>query len=259
MFEDHFDAGELDRSRWNVIVTGPVVNNEQQAYIDSPATVGCVRGAGATNGCRGALVIQARLQPGYCTAEGRRFDFVSGRIDTRGKLEFRTGIVSARIKLPTGPGLWPAFWLLGSDASWPHGGEIDVMENVGDREWVNGAIHGPGYSGETPFVNRLYLETGGDATAWHVYSAECGSDAIVFRVDGKVFYRVTRPMVEHYGPWVLDGRKFIVLNLALGGIYPLKSNGVRLPYPGIPAESVERVRAGDAHLFVDWVRLEDLQ
>ncbi len=256
MFCDHFDAPALDRTRWNVVVTGPVVNNEQQAYVDSPETIACLPGPDADPDCQGALVIQPRFAPASVTPEGNRFDFVSGRIDTRGKIELRHGVASARIKLPAGPGIWPAFWALG-DGAWPEAGEVDVMENVGDSEWVNAALHGPGYSGETPLVNRKYFGCAKDATAWHVYSVDCRSDSIVFEVDDEVLYRVRRPMVEHYGKWVFDGPKYLILNVALGGAYPLKTNGVRSPYVGLPASTVERVRGNGVRMLVDWVRVEE--
>lgn len=256
MFCDHFVSPPLDRTRWNVVVTGLVVNNEQQAYIDSSTTVSCVPRPDAGADCEGALVIQPRFVPGFVTAEGNRFDFVSGRIDTRGKVELRHGTAAARIKLPAGPGVWPAFWALGS-GRWPAAGEIDVMENVGDPEWVNAALHGPGYAGETPLVNRRYFGGPNDATAWHVYSVECRPDRIVFEVDGEVIYRVLRPMVEHYGTWVFDEPKYLILNVALGGAYPLKTNGVRSPYLGLPASTVERVRGNDVRMLVDWVRVEE--
>ena len=84
------------------------------------------------------------------TAEGRKFDFTSGRLEGRGKFEFTYGVVSARVKLTAGAGLWPAFWTLGT-GPWPATGEMDIMENVGDPSWTNIALHGPGYSGNTPF------------------------------------------------------------------------------------------------------------
>ena len=254
MVRDHFDSPELDRTLWNVVVTGAVVNDEQQAYIDSPTTVRCAPGREADPDCEGALVLQPRYSQGYLTAEDGRFDFVSGRIDTRGKLSLRHGTASARIKLPAGPGVWPAFWALGN-GSWPEAGEIDIMESVGDPEWVNAALHGPGYAGETPLVNRRYF-TGKDATAWRVYAVHCGPDSIVFSVDGEVIYRVLRPMVEHYGRWVFDEPKYLILNVALGGTYPLKTNGIRSPYRGLPASTVERVRRNEIRLLVDWVSVD---
>lgn len=133
---DDFSGAELDRSVWNVVVTGPVFNDEQQAYIDSPDTVHIADAAdhdGATG--RGCLVLQPRFRPGTPSTDSTQFDFISGRIDTRDRFAFRYGSVAARIKLPAGRGVWPAFWALG-DGAWPDTGEIDVTEYVGEADWV---------------------------------------------------------------------------------------------------------------------------
>lgn len=132
VFADEFSGPALDRGRWTVRVTGPAhrtVNDEQQAYVDDPATVRVVHGAEAAGAEGGALRIGALARA--VTANGTRFDFVSGRLDTRGTVEFTYGTAAARMKLPAGAGLWPAFWVLGT-GDWPATGEIDVMENVGD-------------------------------------------------------------------------------------------------------------------------------
>ena len=254
VFFDDFSGASLDRGVWNVVVTGQWVNNEQQAYVDDSTTVFTVRGAEAEGAHDGALVLQARPRGGFRTAEGRTFDFVSGRINTRGKFEFAYGTAAARMRLPAGAGLWPAFWALGN-GRWPDTGEIDVMENVGEADWASVALHGPGYSGDTPLFNRLYLPTNDDVTHWHVYIVDWRPDTITFFVDSTLVYRATRPMIENYGRWAYDNPKFLILNLALGGAYPLKTNGVRLPYPGLPQETVDRIRRGEGDVLVDWVRV----
>ena len=85
LFFDDFSSGQLDRSKWNVIVTGRTVNNEQQAYVDSTETIRVVRGGEAGGAENGALLIQPRYRPGFTTPERRKFDFISGRIDTKGR------------------------------------------------------------------------------------------------------------------------------------------------------------------------------
>src|SRR5262245_32625712 len=176
LFADEFDGPSLDRSKWNVIVTGRTVNNEQQAYIDSTDVLSVGDGM---------LTIRPQMRRGFTTPEGRTFDFVSGRIDTRDKFDFAYGTVAARMKLESGAGLWPAFWALGN-GRWPDTGEIDVMENVGDSSWTSVALHGPGYFGDTPLVRRAPV----DATGWHVYSVDWTADLLVFRIDGREIYRV---------------------------------------------------------------------
>ncbi|MGE5499337.1 MAG: family 16 glycosylhydrolase [Syntrophothermus sp.] len=252
LFFDNFSGDNLDRSKWNVRITGFTVNNEQQAYVDSQSTIHIAKGNEAEGASDGALVIEAQYRQGFTTPEGKKFDFISGRMDTRGKHEFTNGTFSAKMKLPAGTGFWPAFWLLGT-GRWPDTGEIDIMENVGEADWTSVALHGPGYSGETPLVNKVYSPAGNDVTQWHVYSVDWTQEGLIFRVDGNMIYRATRPMVEHYGRWSYDNPKYIILNLALGGAYPVKTNGVKSPYPGIPESTVNLIKESKAKVLVDWV------
>jgi len=254
IFFDDFSGPTLDRTKWNVQVTGFTVNNEQQAYVDSSATVAIVHGAEAQGAENGALVLQPRFSPGFITKEGKKFDFISGRIDSRRKVEFMYGTAAARIKLPDGAGLWPAWWILGS-GRWPESGEIDIMEYVGEKDWASAAVHGPGYSGETPFVDRLYFDSANDVTNWHVYAVDWTPEAMVFKYDGIPMFRVTKPMAEHYGKWSFDNNKFLILNFALGGAYPVKINGVKEPYFGLPASTVELIKNNKSRMIVDWVKV----
>jgi beta-glucanase (GH16 family) len=253
IFFDDFSGPTLDRSRWNSIVTGRTVNNEQQAYIDSPDVFTFVDGTaeGATNG---ALAIRPRFREGFTTPEGRRFDFVSGRAESIGKFEFMHGTASARIKLTVGAGLWPAFWILGT-GRWPATGEIDVMEHVGEPDWTSVAIHGPGYSGNTPLVHRARMESGDGPANWHVYGVDWTSESLIFTIDGREIYRATRADVEKYGNWAFDNDKYLILNLALGGNYPRSVNKAEEPYPGLPASTVDLIKQGKAQFLVDWVRV----
>ncbi|HEV8061125.1 MAG TPA: glycoside hydrolase family 16 protein [Gemmataceae bacterium] len=254
VFFDDFSGPALDRTKWRVEITGQTVNDEQQAYVDSPDTISIARGEEAEGASNGALVLQARYRTGFMTPQKRKFDFVSGRINTRGKFDFAFGTAAARIKLSAGSGLWPAFWALGN-GRWPACGEIDIMEYVGETDWTSVALHGPGYSGETPLVNKFYFPRNKDATTWHVYAVDWTPKGFVFKVDDEVVYRATRPMIEHYGRWAYDNPAFLICNMALGGAYPVKTNGVKSPYPGLPAETVELIKAGKAKMLVDWVRV----
>lgn len=254
LFYDDFGTGELDRSKWNVRITGPVYNDEQQAYIDSPETIYIASEEQVPGATHGALVLRPRYRPSFATPQGDRFDFISGRIDSRDKFDFRYGSAAARIKLPAGEGLWPAFWILGY-AKWPASGEIDVMEYVGERDWVSSATHGPGYFGEAGLANNLYFPDANDATAWHVYRVDWRSDRMIFSVDDQIVYRVTRPMTDFFGPWVFDDDKFLILNCALGGRYPFKINGVQEPYYGLPEPTVELIKREEVSVAVDWVRV----
>ncbi len=251
LFFDDFSGSSLDREKWNVQGTDFWVNNEQQIYVDSTETIFNVKGTEA-EGVENALVLKALYSPDFIHYEGKDFDFISGRINTRDKVMFTYGTAAARMKLPKGSGFWPAFWALGG-GDWPATGEIDIMEYVGETDWTGVALHGPGYSGETPLVNKYFFPEGEDVTDWHVYSVDWSPEGFTFRVDGRLIYRVTKPMVEYYGEWAFDNPKFLILNLALGGAYPYKTNGVEEPYNGLPASTVELIKEGKAEVLVDWV------
>jgi beta-glucanase (GH16 family) len=253
IFADEFDGAALDRSKWNVVGPDFWVNQEQQAYIDSPETIR-FRPGGVDGASGGVLVLQPKFQQGFETPTGRKADFVSGRITTKGKFDFTYGRAVARIRMPDATGVWPAFWLLGN-GKWPETGEIDIMEYVGEPDWTGVALHGTGYSGETPLVNKQFFPAGTDVTDWHEYEVDWSADAILFKVDGKLIYRVTRAMVEFYAPWRFDTPEHIILNFAVGGIYPLKTNGIKQPYTGLPGETVERIKRGEIGMEVDWVRV----
>ena len=252
LFFDDFNSKTLNRNKWNVEITGNTVNNEQQAYVDSNATIYFVRGKSAEGAKNGALVIEPRYDAGFTTKEKKSYDFISGRINTRSKFEFIHGTASARMKMPAGAGLWPAFWLLGN-GEWPACGEIDIMETVGDPSWVSNALHGPGYFGNTPLVRRDTFPKDTDVTQWHIYSVDWTGESIIFKIDGKATYTVTRAMVEKYGRWAFDNPKFIILNFALGGGYPNAINKIKSPYFGLSQKSVDVIKAGQAKVLVDWV------
>jgi beta-glucanase (GH16 family) len=252
IFFDDFSGPALDRAKWNVIVTGRTDNHEQQAYVDSPETIAIDPSAeGAT---QGALAITTRRKTGFRTPEGRTFDFVSGRIDTRGKFDFTYGTAEARIKLTAGAGLWPAFWALGNNR-WPDTGEMDILENVGDPTWTNFAVHGPGYSGDKCFDFRQRFPGGGDITNWHVYGLTWTHDAMIFSVDGHERWRIDRATVETRGAWAYDTPKFLIVNQAIGGSYPHSVNHADTPYLGLPQSSVDTIATGRAVMLVDWIRV----
>jgi len=257
VFFDDFSGKSIDRTKWNVMTSHEVTNNEQQTYIDSSSTVYIAHGAEADGAKNGALVLKSVYNPGYITKEGKKFDFLSGRVDSRTKVEFTYGSISARMKLPAGSGLWPAFWALGNDR-WPDCGEIDIMENIGETDWLSAAVHGPGYFGETPIVNKVYLKKGKEANQWHIYTVDWDANSMTFKVDNEMYYRVTRPMIENYGKWAFDNPKFLIINLALGGAFPVKVNGVKTPYTGLPQTTVEAIKKGKGKVLIDWVKITKL-
>jgi beta-glucanase (GH16 family) len=254
VFFDDFSGNSLDRTKWNAEITGMHVNNELQAYVDSSVTISFVSGKDAEGAENGALVLKPFFSPNYNTTDGQKFDFISGRINTRSKAEFTYGSISARIKLTEGAGLWPAWWMLGT-GNWPETGEIDIMEYVGEKDWASAALHGKGYSGDAGIVDRLYFPDSNNVTQWHIYTVDWAADTVVFKYDGIPMLRVTKPMTEFFGEWAFHNPKYLILNFAVGGVYPFKINGIKEPYYGLSATAFEAIKNGKSKMLVDWVKV----
>jgi beta-glucanase (GH16 family) len=254
IFFDDFSTSSLDRKKWNAEITGMHVNNELQAYVDSAATISIVSGKDAEGAENGALVLKPVYAPNFTTTDGQKFDFISGRINTRSKVEFTYGSFSARIKLTEGAGLWPAWWMLGN-GNWPETGEIDIMEYVGEKDWASAAVHGKGYSGDAGIVDRLYFPANNDVTKWHVYTVDWTPDSLVFKYDDIPMLRVTKPMTQFFGEWAFSNPKYLILNFAVGGVYPFKINGIKEPYYGLSATALETIKSGKSKMLVDWVKV----
>jgi beta-glucanase (GH16 family) len=188
-------------------------NNEKEYYARGADNI-------ALTG-QGHLMIVARTAPPGLACYYGPCRYTSAKITTRGKMDVRYGRIEARIKLAVGQGLWPAFWMLGNDigtAGWPGSGELDIMENRGSAPGkASSAIHGPGYSGNTPLVHVHGFTSGGGTSAFHIYAVEWDSSAIRFFVDDTMHYAVTRAEIERYGKWVFDHPFFVILNQAVGG------------------------------------------
>jgi len=188
-------------------------NTEREYYARLPENI-------ALNG-QGQLMIVARTAPAGLTCYYGPCRYTSAKVTTRGKMEVLPGRVEARIKLAAGQGLWPAFWMLGRNigaVGWPASGELDIMENRGSAPTTtSSAVHGPGYSGNTPFAHSHVLAHGTVADDLHTFSVEWDSLAIRYLVDDTVHFVVGRSQVEHYGHWVFDQPFFVILNLAVGG------------------------------------------
>ncbi|WP_411895756.1 family 16 glycosylhydrolase [Winogradskyella sp. A2] len=185
-------------------------NNELQYYTDRPENVVVEDGM---------LKITA-IQESF---EGS--GYTSARILTKGLFEQKYGRFEARMKLPFGKGMWPAFWLLGSnidEVSWPFCGEIDVMENGGSNPTiVSSAVHGPGYSGGNP-IKKEYTFDSSRADEFHIYGIEWGPRYINFYVDDVLYNQLTPESLDaknvDRSNWVFDnGPFYIIINLAVGG------------------------------------------
>jgi beta-glucanase (GH16 family) len=150
--------------------------------------------------------------------------YTSARIKTQGFFEHTYGRVEARIKLPFGQGIWPAFWMLGADIAsnpWPACGELDIMENIGkEPSTVHGTIHGPGYSGASAIGASYTLPSGKFADSFHVYAVEWESNLIRFYVDNTLYATRTPADLPAGKTWVFQHNYFIILNLAVGGYWP---------------------------------------
>ena len=149
-------------------------------------------------------------------------DYTSARIKTQGLFEQEHGRFEARIKLPEGAGLWPAFWMLGAnidEAPWPECGEIDILEYQGQRPArVFGTLHGPGYSGGEALSDDFILPNGETfADDFHVFAIEWDPGRISFLVDEEVYHTVNSADVRTLGDWVFNHEFFLILNLAVGG------------------------------------------
>ncbi|MGI5449217.1 ricin-type beta-trefoil lectin domain protein [Streptomyces sp. CA-243310] len=219
-FSDTFDgpAGTApDPAKWQT-ETGDNVNNHERQYY----TAG---NANAALDGQGHLVITARREnPANHSCWYGRCEYTSARLNTAGRFTQTHGHVEARLKVPRGQGMWPAFWMLGDDigqVGWPASGEIDVMENVGfEPSTVHGTLHGPGYSGSGG-IGAAYTLPGGQAfaDAFHTFAVDWAPDSVTWSVDGTVYQRRT-PADLGGRAWAFNKPFFLILNLAVGGYWP---------------------------------------
>jgi beta-glucanase (GH16 family) len=211
-WSDEFDleAGKaLDDTRWGFDVGGNGWGNGQLEYNSD-------RLDNASHDGEGNLAIVARRE-----AFGEN-QYTSARIITRGRFEQAYGRFEARIQLPRGQGIWPAFWLLGGNfgtVGWPQCGEIDIMEFRGQEPWkIAGSLHGPAYSGATPVSKTYTLPGTGDfSDGFHVFRVDWNPQSISWFVDGYLFQSVALSSLP--GEPVFDHPFFIILNVAVGGGY----------------------------------------
>ncbi|MFJ5303104.1 lectin [Streptomyces sp. NPDC088350] len=219
-FSDTFDgdAGSaVNSSKWT-LETGDNVNNHEREYYTSGTNNAALDG-------QGHLVITARKEnPANYQCWYGTCQYTSARMNTSGKFSAQYGHVEARMKIPRGQGMWPAFWMLGTDigsVGWPDSGEIDVMENVGyEPSTIHGTIHGPGYSGSAG-IGAAYSLSGGQAfaDAFHTFAVDWAPNAIKWSVDG-VVYETRTPADVGGNTWAFNKPFFLILNLAVGGDWP---------------------------------------
>lgn len=235
VWHDEFDGDTIDPTNWTFDIGGwGWGNGEAQYYTSRPEN------ARVENGL---LVIEAR-QEKYESSY-----YTSARLLTQGLRTFQYGRFEARLKVPRGAGLWPAFWMLGANferdeneptkSNWPFIGEIDIMEYVGrEPDLIFGTAHGPGYSGAMGLGkwNRQEYDI---ADEFHTYAVEWDVEGIRWFYDGEPYFNLTRELVGNR-EWVFDHEFFLILNLAVGGQFA-GTIGLDTVFP--------------ANLYVDYVRV----
>jgi len=214
VWSDEFDgpAGQSpDATRWRFDEGGGGFGNQQLEFNTS-------RPDNASLDGQGNLSITARRE----SYEGNAY--TSARMTTKGLFDQAYGRIEARIKLPIGQGIWPAFWMLGSNidsVGWPACGEIDIMEFRGQEpSIVHGSLHGPGYSAGQAVTETFSLPNDESlANDFHVFAAEWDMGRIAFSVDGVVYQVITTGKVASAGQWAFDHPFHLILNVAVGGTF----------------------------------------
>ncbi len=221
VWADEFNGTAVDPASWNMETGSLGVNNEKEYYQASNAAV-----------VNGNLVITAKKE----TVGG--MPYTSARLNTMGKITAQYGRIEARIKLPLGAGLWPAFWMLGANittVSWPNCGELDIMEHVNADNLIYGTMHWNSGGGHAQYG----LNTTTTPDDYHVYAIEWDANSIKWYVDNTLF--VTGNLqnnINNTGAFQLPF--FIILNLAVAGDFP----GQTVDDNNIPAS-----------MYVDYVRV----
>jgi len=211
VWSDEFDGNTINPQNWTFDKGGNGWGNaELEYYTDRPEN--------------------ARLENGMLVIEARQelyggLQYTSARMRSQGLQEFQYGRIEARMKLPSGQGIWPAFWMLGNDfgktKAWPICGEIDVMEYVGKTpDTVYETVHGPGYSGAKGIGSHFALDADTLKNDFHVYAIEWQEDEIRWYVDDQEVFKVTPDQIPAGTQWVYDHPFFFILNLAVGGGWP---------------------------------------
>jgi beta-glucanase (GH16 family) len=239
---DGQDGSAVDPTKWVHDVGGSGWGNQELEYY--------------TNGTQNAVVMGGNLVITATTAGASSYNcsypssgpcqYTSARLLTQNKFSQQYGRIEARIQIPKGQGLWPAFWMLGADintSGWPTCGEIDIMENIGKEPSTNnGSLHMPaaGTSNDDDLTGTYTLpgnaKLGDD---FHTYAIEWSAAAIKFYVDDNL-YETQTPSTATGRTWKFDHPFFMLLNVAVGG-----------QWPGAPDSTTTFPQT----MKVDWVRV----
>jgi beta-glucanase (GH16 family) len=244
IFADEFTGprgAPVDFTKWTAELGGGGWGNEELQYYSEK--VDNVRLDGSGN-----LEIRALPSSSELTCWYGKCRFTSGRLITKGKFDFKYGTAEARIKVPSGAGVWPAFWMLGSDidaVGWPACGEIDIMEFIGkEPSTVYGTIHGVGYSGAGGISRSTSLPGKANVSDdFHRYSVKWSESEIRWFLDGKLYSKISRKDIPKGSAWVFDKPHFLLVNFAVGG-----------KWPGSPSSSTIFPQS----MLVDYIRVTSL-
>lgn len=204
VWSDEFNQPDLNENNWNFEMGDGCPdlcgwgNNERQIYTKENHTIK-----------DGKLIIEARLKDNV---------YSSTRITTRKKVEYQYGYFEVRAKLPVGYGIWPAFWMLGSnikEVAWPRCGEIDILEYVGrEPHQVFTSLHTQDSHGET--INSKKTKFPSIEEGFHIYATNWNENKIEFFVDGKSVYTFA-PKNKTKEVWPFNQPFYLILNMAIGG------------------------------------------
>jgi len=221
IWSDEFNQSSINTANWNFDTGNPGVNHEKEYYQAANASIS-----------NGNLVITAQQQ----NVGG--WPYTSAKLNTAGKFSIQYGRIEARIKLPMGQGLWPAFWMLGTNigtAGWPGCGEIDIMEHVNTDNLIYGTMHWNGGSGHVQYGSNIST-TPAD---YHVYAVEWTPNSINWYVDNNLY--VTGNIANNINnTGAFHNPFYIILNLAVAGDFP----GQTVDNSALPA-----------NMYVDYVRV----
>jgi len=224
VWSDEFNGpngAAIDSSKWTAEVGGGGWGNNELEYYTSR-----VDNAYQSDG---SLVIKS-IKEKYTGSDNVTRDYTSARLITKNKFSATYGRFEARIKLPYGQGIWPAFWMLGSNidsVGWPTCGEVDIMENIGKEPSItHGTIHGPGYSGGNGLGSSYSLSNNQRfADSFHTFAVEWEPNVVRFYCDGLLYKTRTPADLPAGKTWVYDHPFFIILNVAVGGYWPGNPDG----------------------------------
>jgi beta-glucanase (GH16 family) len=211
------DGASPDSSKWTYDTGGNGWGNNELEYYTNRAQNAQIKG--------GNLVITAQKEI-FTGSDGVTRNYTSARLKTQGLFSQAYGRFEARIKIPAGQGIWPAFWMLGNDITsngWPKCGEVDIMENIGKEPGtVHGSLHGPSNTGPTSDATATFSLPSGQnfADDFHLYAVEWEPGTVRFYVDADLYATFTQPQWPAGGAWVFDHPFFIILNVAVGGDWP---------------------------------------